>query len=171
MTVAELVASIACADPGGYLRVVDDETIEYCGPRGLLTDALRAEIRRRKTDIVAWLRTPADVQPREDRLLFDYDPNTLPPEWSEAAQARPSVDTSDVREMLRAFTSSGIDLRLHGDLICCRIPRWDGWQRVVDGLRDRRQEIQKELMRSPAAGRMKEGSFPTDINSTVEVTV
>ena len=75
MRVAELVCSIAAA--GGDLCVVDRDGLEYVGPRALLTDELRHEIRSRKDEIIAWLRTPLDALSKEDQLALGYEP-TLP---------------------------------------------------------------------------------------------
>jgi len=77
MLVAELLALLARGEGferGGYLEVVDDDTLDYVGPEGLLTPEIRREITEKKKAIVAWLRTPLDALPREDLLLFDYDP-------------------------------------------------------------------------------------------------
>ncbi len=169
MRVAEILAPLARS--GGYLRAREAGSLEYVGPKHLLTDEIRDLIRAHKEEILTWLRTPAAELPPEDRLAFGYQ-RTLPDwELDRIFESQRPDRSDDVREMLDAFTSSGIDMRLHGDVIRCRIPRWNGWERVVETLRDRRQEIREELIRSPAAGRMKEGTFPTDINSTVEVTV
>ncbi len=117
-----------------------------------------------------WQRKLAELTVQEKDAL-GYR-RTLTDEELEGIHADRDLDgTDDIREMLDAFTSSGIDLRLHDDVIRCRIPRWgDDWRRVADALRDRHREIHEELIRSPAAGRMKEGSF-SDIRGTVEVTV
>ena len=169
MRVAEILAPLARS--GGYLRAREDGSLEYVGPKRLLTDEIRDLIRTHKVEILTWLRTPAAELPPEDRLAFDYQ-RTLPDwELNRIFESRKPDRGDDVREMLDAFTSSGIDLQLDGEFVRCVIPRWNGWERVVETLRDRRQEIREELMRSPAAGQMKEGSFPTDVRSTAEVTV
>ena len=169
MRVAEILAPLARS--GGYLRAREAGSLEYVGPKGLLTDEIRDLIRNHKVEIRTWLRTPAAELPPEDRLAFDYQ-RTLPDwELDRIFESQRPHRCDDVREMLRAFTGSGIDLRLHGDVVRCRIPRWEGWQRVADELRDRRQEIRDELIRSPGTGRMKEGSFPTTAKTFAEVTI
>ena len=168
MTIVGLVGRLAA---GGAWFSVEGERVRYHGPQRLLTDALRVFVEARREDLVAFLRKTEDEMTIAEKEALGYR-RTLTDEELEGIHAdRDLDDTDDVREMLDAFTSAGIDLCLRGDVIRCRIPRWEGWERVADTLRDWRQEIREELIRSPAAGRMKEGSFPTDIKSTVEVTV
>src|SRR5262245_54683202 len=57
MTAAEFVAHLRALD----IRVaVDGERLRCSAPRGVLTDALRAELTLRKTELIAWLRANAD---------------------------------------------------------------------------------------------------------------
>ena len=74
MSVAELFAALA--KNGGYVALADDY-LDYVGPAALLTDELRREIRRRKTEIVAWLRTPAQDQSAADLIALDYAPDCV----------------------------------------------------------------------------------------------
>ena len=114
MRVTELTGGLARR--GAYLRILDDGRIEYVGPRGLLTDELRAEIRTRREEIIAWLRTPIHALPKQNRLALDYEP-TLPREyldsiWETHRKALhreslgPLVDV--VREWLEALRECGI---------------------------------------------------------------
>jgi len=69
---ADLLARLARA--GARLRVVDGNHIEYLGPRRVLTDEIRAEVRRLKVELVAWLRSPASRLPVADLEALDFGP-------------------------------------------------------------------------------------------------
>ena len=71
MTVAELLAGVA--KEGGYLTV-EEGRVRYHGPKASIEDR-RDEIRSRKTEIIAWLQTPAKDQPVEDLVALDYAPD------------------------------------------------------------------------------------------------
>jgi len=83
MRVAEFVACLARG--GGHFEILPGEVLRYVGPEEVLGDAGRRFTRERKAEILAWLRTPINQQPKEDQLLLDYNP-TLPPGYFDEAR-------------------------------------------------------------------------------------
>jgi amino acid adenylation domain-containing protein len=74
MTAAEFIAHLRMLD----IRVsVDGERLRCSAPEGVLTDALRAQLRLRKTEIVAWLRAnggDSDVTEADWQATIDGEP-------------------------------------------------------------------------------------------------
>ncbi len=96
---ARLLARLGRA--GAWLEV-DGDQLRYRGPAAP-TEEVRAELRRLKPDLVAWLTAPAWTLPDEDLVALDYAPepwlvpNIEQPTWSAHEAGTGASDLCDRR--------------------------------------------------------------------------